>query len=494
MLKKIAFAGLGVALLASPLLASADTLSDLQAQVQALLSQIAALQAQVKPATPTPSSVPPQQPDDYGTGVTVGNYCPKLSITMQRGSRDATTGGQVSELQTFLTDYYNLDENIVVGGYFGNLTHKYVVRFQTEQGLPAFGIAGSLTRAKIASVCGGQKPQPSNDITVTAPNGGERWEAGVLNTVTWRPYQYNPDINPAKDVTAYLERYLGEKENGEKVFETLGKVEESGKASIHWISGYLNNSIGPVTLANPGSNYYIRVVNNVTGAGDRSDAPFTLLPKPVDLKINGSDGPVTLSAGQQVTVSWKTSGVSSCGFGGVGGFNIPVANEVEGSATGIYGGGNILMNCTRNETGLIASDWVYVNTPSVPASLQVTSPNGGESIAASDATQVKIAWRMKNITTPISIALYKDDKWLSWIAKDLGMDLSLDGTYSYTWVPNAKGPALPPLSSGSNSGFKIYITGQKADGTGYVDDKSDAPFSFTVGVAAVEIPTPVFKT
>src|SRR3989344_3804881 len=155
MLKKIAFAGLGVALLASPLLASADTLSDLQAQVQALLSQIAALQAQVKPATPTPSSVPPQQPDDYGTGVTVGNYCPKLSITMQRGSRDATTGGQVSELQTFLTDYYNLDENIVVGGYFGNLTHKYVVRFQTEQGLPTLGIAGSLTRAKIAQGCGG---------------------------------------------------------------------------------------------------------------------------------------------------------------------------------------------------------------------------------------------------------------------------------------------------------------------------------------------------
>src|SRR3989344_2614528 len=79
------------------------------------------------------------------------------------GARDASTGGQVSELQTFLTDYYNLDENIVVGGYFGNLTHKYVVRFQTEQGLPAFGIAGSLTRAKIAGVCGGAVvlPRPS---------------------------------------------------------------------------------------------------------------------------------------------------------------------------------------------------------------------------------------------------------------------------------------------------------------------------------------------
>src|SRR3989344_2625985 len=154
MLKKIAFAGAGLALLASPLISSADTLSDLQAQIQALMAQIAALQGQTQPVAPnTPFSVPPQQPDDYGTGVTAPNYCPKLSITMQRGARDATTRAQVSELQAFLTSYYNLDENIVVGGYFGNLTHQYLVRFQTEQGLPTFGIAGSLTRAKIAGVC-----------------------------------------------------------------------------------------------------------------------------------------------------------------------------------------------------------------------------------------------------------------------------------------------------------------------------------------------------
>src|SRR3989344_9663354 len=114
MLKKIAFAGLGFALLASPLISSADTLSDLQAQIQALLAQIAALQAQVTP-TPPVSTTPVGPTDDYGTGVTsTGIYCPKLTSTFQKGARDATTGRQVRELQTFLTDYYNLDENIVV--------------------------------------------------------------------------------------------------------------------------------------------------------------------------------------------------------------------------------------------------------------------------------------------------------------------------------------------------------------------------------------------
>lgn len=166
MLKKIAFAGLGIALLASPLISSADTLSDLQAQIQALLARISALQSQATQTSPILPTVTTGQPDDYGTGVTVGNYCPKLSITMQRGSRDATTGQQVSELQAFLTDYYNLDDGSVNGGFFGKLTHKYIVQFQSEQGLPAFGIAGSLTRAKIASVCGsGVSVQPDSDTT-----------------------------------------------------------------------------------------------------------------------------------------------------------------------------------------------------------------------------------------------------------------------------------------------------------------------------------------
>src|SRR3989344_4389891 len=83
---------------------------------------------------------------------------------MQRGSRDATTGGQVTELQVFLANRFDLDEEDVVSGYFGKLTQQYVTRFQNQYGLPAFGIAGSLTRAKIAEVCGGQvlpPPPPS---------------------------------------------------------------------------------------------------------------------------------------------------------------------------------------------------------------------------------------------------------------------------------------------------------------------------------------------
>src|SRR5262245_25191749 len=77
--------------------------------------------------------------DDYGTGTTPseGIYCPALTRTMQRGARDATTGGQVTELQLFLADYFGLNEEDLVTGFFGRLTQSYVVRFQQEKGLPA---------------------------------------------------------------------------------------------------------------------------------------------------------------------------------------------------------------------------------------------------------------------------------------------------------------------------------------------------------------------
>ncbi|MBY0539393.1 peptidoglycan-binding protein [Patescibacteria group bacterium] len=113
--------------------------------------------------------------DDYGADgtSTTGIYCPKLSSTMQRGARDAATGGQVTELQLFLSDYFNLNEEDIATGFFGRLTQSYVVKFQQEKGLPAFGIVGSLTRAKIAEWCGkGQTGTTgTNPVTPTTPTG-----------------------------------------------------------------------------------------------------------------------------------------------------------------------------------------------------------------------------------------------------------------------------------------------------------------------------------
>lgn len=95
----------------------------------------------------------------------VRGYCPNLYSDLQRGDRDSNTGGQVTELQKFLTDYYDLNYEDYVTGYFGRLTQQNVIRFQTEQGLPAFGYAGPRTRAAIARVCGGSSSASSGSST-----------------------------------------------------------------------------------------------------------------------------------------------------------------------------------------------------------------------------------------------------------------------------------------------------------------------------------------
>lgn len=88
--------------------------------------------------------------------------CPNISQDMWQNSCDQglsegscvryVTGPQVSELQRFLTSYYGLTQNIVVGIY-GPKTRQYVQQFQREHGLPQSGQARSMTRAAIAAVC-----------------------------------------------------------------------------------------------------------------------------------------------------------------------------------------------------------------------------------------------------------------------------------------------------------------------------------------------------
>lgn len=137
-------------------------------------------------------------PDDYGASA---DYCPALTVTLQYGARDASSFGQVTELQKFLAGYYHYDPNELVTGYFGRTTKKYVQQFQKDQGFPIgaqLGIAGSMTRASIANVCGqGQQQSAQTDNAVaptsdtnaassvpSAGNSLEQQVADLLNLVT----------------------------------------------------------------------------------------------------------------------------------------------------------------------------------------------------------------------------------------------------------------------------------------------------------------------
>jgi hypothetical protein len=145
----------------APLLASADILSDLQAQVQALLAQIKVLQAQAGQGSgsSTPSSS--------------AAYCdlPTQSLTLD--DSDADTNGDVSRLQKFLAQDYSIYPEGKVTGYFGPATLKAVQRWQAANGLASsgnpdttgYGYVGPKTRSAMSAGCGSGKTTTTAQTT-----------------------------------------------------------------------------------------------------------------------------------------------------------------------------------------------------------------------------------------------------------------------------------------------------------------------------------------
>ena len=132
---------------APPFFSSAATVEELGAQIQYLLQQIQALQAQLgsTPVSQTPA-----------TNLTQNSSCPQLARALGLGAQ----GDDVLQLQTFLVAQEVLGEDSVIG-YFGPRTEAAVKHWQASQGIvftgtPAttgFGVVGFRTRTAIAAVC-----------------------------------------------------------------------------------------------------------------------------------------------------------------------------------------------------------------------------------------------------------------------------------------------------------------------------------------------------
>jgi len=127
--------------------AKADLLSDLQAQVQALLAQISALSG--------------------STTTTAGAGCYAFTRTHQQGD----SGGEVMWIQKFLNSH---GAQVAASGagspgnetsYYGALTKAAVAKWQAANGVsPAAGYWGPITRARVATVCAGSVGIPGPGI------------------------------------------------------------------------------------------------------------------------------------------------------------------------------------------------------------------------------------------------------------------------------------------------------------------------------------------
>ena len=70
--------------------------------------------------------------------------CITITHNLSYGATDASSGGDVTSLQRFLNQKGYLTASPV--GVYGPLTYAAVVKFQSAEGLPAFGYVGPMTR------------------------------------------------------------------------------------------------------------------------------------------------------------------------------------------------------------------------------------------------------------------------------------------------------------------------------------------------------------
>ena len=163
------------ALIMMPVFASADTNSDLAAQAQALLNQVAALQAQLTAqggaTTGTNTTSSPV--------VTSSANCPLIGRVLKLGS----TGDDVSRLQRFLAANPAIYPEGQITGYYGALTEAAVKRWQVKYNIVSsgtadttgYGVTGPRTAAAISLQCstssGGTGGSGAN-YTTSSPVGG----------------------------------------------------------------------------------------------------------------------------------------------------------------------------------------------------------------------------------------------------------------------------------------------------------------------------------
>ncbi len=141
--------------------ASAQSTSDLQSQIAALLAQIQQLQSQLNAAS----------------GTTTASYGYTRDLTV--GSK----GDDVSALQQMLINGGHLTAVSAPTGYFGSLTKAAVAKWQAAVGLsPAAGYFGPKSRAYVASLSVGTTPG-TTPVYVPAPASGLAVKLDATNPV-----------------------------------------------------------------------------------------------------------------------------------------------------------------------------------------------------------------------------------------------------------------------------------------------------------------------
>jgi|GEM_PF-1849372 len=332
----------------------------------------------------------------------------------------------------------------------------------------------------------------SQNITVTAPNGGEDLEMGSAFRITWT----ERGLSGGHIV---VQLYQGSTQVGHISYNV-----PLGTRFVNWEVGRLAHGSVP-----PGDNYRIRVRLYDSPTWDYSDSAFTIseaggsIPDPErSLRVTAPNGGEGWGRGRQQNISWHTSGISSGTYKitlydgssavGVVAEHIPHPTTTYRWPVGTYRGGEapygsnykIKVELTGESLEDLSDrpfrivrmvtlddNTMTLNPPQMGDStpvIRVVAPNGGESIRRVE--NFTVVWEaVEGFGTP-RIKLMDGGRVVKEYPPDRVFTLRSGDTYRWTWVLSSDIPA------GRN--YKLRI--EKSDFS-RSRDESDGTFVITGG-------------
>jgi hypothetical protein len=281
---------------------------------------------------------------------------------------------------------------------------------------------------------------PSNNITITSPNGGESFTEGSSQVVTWN----------TTGTVGLLDMYYSI--NGGTTWTFYNDGINSTAGTYNWT---IPNSVSSQCL--------VRLTDNIVS--DESDANFSILAAGNSITLTSPNGGEVYNGNTTQTVTWTTTGTV--------GYLDAYYSDDNGATWVFYNDGidpNLgtynwtTPNVTSNQYLFRLYSWPLGDTSNATFtvngaaanSISITSPNGGESYSGN--TSQLVTWSTTGTVGMLDM-YYSTNGGSSWTFYNDGIN---SATGSYTWtVPNVSSTqCLVRLVSGavqdeSDAGFEI---------------------------------------
>lgn len=325
-------------------------------------------------------------------------------------------------------------------------------------------VASAMNKVRISSTANSSITDMSDNVfsiavpgvTLITPNGGETWTGGTSRTITW----------DGQGMGSYVS--LDYSINGGSTWTSITSYTYNNESYSWSVPSTINSS-----------NCKIRVTDYYTSTlTDMSDGVFTITAPTGTVTVTTPNGGQNYNAGASEYIYWSSSNITNVKieYSSDNGNTWNLVSSSVTASTGYYSW--TIPNISSNLCKIKISDAANLNSYDIsdnvfsisPASISITSPNGGQSWNV--GSYQYITWTSNGGSSTVNLQ-YSTNGGTTWNT----IIASTSNSGSYYWM----------VPSASSSTCKVKVTDNVNSS---LTDESDGLFSIGTAVPSITVTTP----